>query len=293
MARVLKEGIIVGLANHTILIRKDKTEVPVDDSGAPIRGLHDKIIGVVLVFRDVTERNKVEQVKDDFIGMVSHELRTPLTVVTGAIHTAMLAGLPAKELPLLLQEAATGAASLSHILDNLLELSRHQAKRLLLNAEPLHIKEVTDNVLRQLRGKSPGHRLTADVPEQISIEADRVRVERILHNLVENAIKYSPQGGEIRIFVRRDDSSLTIGVSDQGIGISPEEQTRLFQPFQRGKSTKGIKGLGLGLVVCLRLVEAHQGRMWVESEQEKGSTFYFTLPLKQAGKSLPVPRMDY
>lgn len=116
VTRVLKEGVIVGLANHTVLIRKDRTEVPIDDSGAPIRDHHGNIVGVVLVFRDVTERNKVEQIKDEFIGMVSHELRTPLTVVTGAIHTAMLAGLPPEELPSLLQEAAQGTASLANIL---------------------------------------------------------------------------------------------------------------------------------------------------------------------------------
>lgn len=287
VTRVLKEGVIVGLANHTVLIRKDRTEVPIDDSGAPIRDLHGNIIGVVLVFRDVTDRNKVEQIKDEFIGMVSHELRTPLTVVTGAIHTAMLAELPPEELPLLLQEAALGTASLANILDNLLELTRHQAKRLLLDTKPLYIKEVIDNIVEQLKDKSPVHRLVTDVQEQLPfVEADRVRLERVLHNLIDNAIKYSPRGGEVRIFTRQNDGSLIIGVSDQGIGISLEDRTRLFQPFQRlEKPVHGIKGLGLGLVVCLRLVEAHHGRLWVESEPGKGSTFYFTLPGKQVGNS--------
>ena len=284
---VIREGLSVGLSNHTILVRKDGKEIPIDDSGAPIKYEDGKIRGVVLVFRDITRRRKADQLKDEFIGMVSHELRTPLTVVTGAIHTAMLAGLPPEELPSLLQEAAHGAASLDTILDNLLELTRHQANRLLLDTKPLYMSEVIDNVVEPLRDKSPLHRLTADIPEQLpSIEADRVRLERVLHNLIDNAIKYSPQGGEVRVFTRQDGDSLIIGVSDQGIGISPEDRTRLFQPFQRlGKPAHGIKGLGLGLVVCLRLVEAHHGRLWVESEPGKGSTFYFTLPGKRAGKS--------
>ncbi|MDO8715756.1 MAG: ATP-binding protein [Dehalococcoidales bacterium] len=284
---VIREGLSVGLANHTILVRKDGKEIPIDDSGAPIKYEDGKMRGVVLVFRDITQRRKADQLKDEFIGMVSHELRTPLTVVTGAIHTAMLAGLPPEELPSLLQEAAHGAASLDTILDNLLELTRHQANRLLLDTKPLYMSEVIDNVVEPLRDKSPLHRLTADIPEQLpSIEADRVRLERVLHNLIDNAIKYSPQGGEVRVFTRQDGDSLIIGVSDQGIGISLEDRTRLFQPFQRlGKPAHGIKGLGLGLVVCLRLVEAHHGRLWVESEPGKGSTFYFTLPGKRVGNS--------
>ena len=284
---VLRTGLIVGLANHTILVRKDGTEIPIDDSGAPIKYEDGTMRGVVLVFRDITQRRKADQIKDEFIGMVSHELRTPLTVVTGAIHTAMLTGLPPEELPSLLQEAALGAASLANILDNLLELTRHQAKRLLLDTKPLYIKEVIDNIVEQLREKSPVHRLMTDVPEQLPfVEADRVRLERVLHNLIDNAIKYSPQGGEVKIFTRQDGGSLIIGVSDQGIGISLEDRTRLFQPFQRlGKPVHGIKGLGLGLVVCLRLVEAHHGRLWVESEPGKGSTFYFTLPGKRVGNS--------
>ncbi len=283
-SRVIREGLIVGLANHTILVKKDGTEVPIDDSGAPIRYEGGEIRGVVLVFRDITERRKADQIKDEFIGMVSHELRTPLTVVTGAIHTAMLAGLPPEELPLLLKEAALGAESLADILDNLLELSRYQAQRLVLAVEPMYIKEIIDNVIGQLKGKSSIHRLIADVPGQLPpVHGDKMRVERVLHNLIENAIKYSPQGGKVRIFTRQDSGSLIVGVSDRGIGIAPEDRARLFQPFLRleNSAQRGIKGLGLGLIVCRRLVEAHNGRIWVESEPGKGSTFYFSIPLGQ------------
>ncbi|MBI4283345.1 MAG: PAS domain S-box protein [Chloroflexi bacterium] len=236
---------------------------------------------LVGIAEDITERKKVEQLKDEFIGMVSHELRTPLTVVTGAIHTAMLEGLSPEDMSLLLQEAARGAESLADILDNLLELSRHQANRLVLSVEPTSVKEVIDSVVEQLKSKTSLHRLVTDVSEHLpSVYADKVRVERVLHNLIENAIKYSPQGGEVRVFAHQDGNSLVVGVSDQGIGISPADQLRLFQPFQRLETPalQGIKGLGLGLTVCRRLVEAHQGHIWVESEPGKGSTFYFSIP---------------
>ena len=110
---------------------------------------------------------------------------------------------------------------------------------------------------------------------------DAIRIERVLHNLVENAMKYSPKGGEVRIFGNCSDDTIVIGVSDEGIGISPEDQPRLFKSFERlSASVKGaIQGTGLGLRVCRILVEAHDGRIWVESKPGKGSTFFFSLPV--------------
>jgi len=106
-------------------------------------------------------------------------------------------------------------------------------------------------------------------------------VERILYNLLENAVKYSPEGSEIKVFIRREKQMLAIGVADKGAGISPEDQGRLFELFERlGKGTMS-QGLGLGLVVCKRLVEAQGGKIWVESEPGQGSVFYFTLPVYQ------------
>jgi signal transduction histidine kinase len=108
-------------------------------------------------------------------------------------------------------------------------------------------------------------------------------LEHILYNLLENAIKYSPQGGQIQVFAKPDKEYLLIGVKDEGIGISISDQARLFKPFERIVSEKldSVSGTGLGLVVCRRLVEAHGGRIWVESEPDHGSTFFFTLPLSR------------
>jgi signal transduction histidine kinase len=107
-----------------------------------------------------------------------------------------------------------------------------------------------------------------------------LRLERILYNLLENAVKYLPQGSEIRVFAKRERERLVIGIADQGVGISLADQAKLFGPFQRLEQSRldGVKGAGLGLLVCRRLVEAHGGRIWVESEPGRGSTFYFTLP---------------
>ena len=247
---------------------------------APLKN-GDGTFSKLTVWHDITERKKVEELKDDFIGMVSHELRTPLTIITGAIHTAMLEGLPEDEQILLLKDAASGAESLSDILDNLLELSRYQAKRLVLHAEPVNVHRTVENVVEKLKTKSKTHQIFNDTPDKITVLADKVRIERILHNLIENAIKYSPAGGEVRISATRKNEHLTVGVSDQGIGISSADQLKLFQPFERlDMINEGIKGLGLGLVVCSRLVEAHKGKMWVDSSLGQGSTFYFSIPVE-------------
>ena len=111
-------------------------------------------------------------------------------------------------------------------------------------------------------------------------KGDRSRLERVLSNLLNNAVKYSPSDTEIKISLRKDGDYLLVGVKDQGKGLSTDEQAKLFQPFERLNQTSTTKpGLGLGLLVCKRLVEAHGGKIWVESEPGKGSTFSFTLPL--------------
>jgi signal transduction histidine kinase len=148
--------------------------------------------------------------------------------------------------------------------------------------EPVNVRTVVRNVADRIRHQSSTHRFSIDLPKNLPIvQADELRLERILHNLLENAVKYSPNGGVIRIFARMEEERLVIGVSDQGIGISLHDQAKLFAPFSRLEDQRltGVKGAGLGLLVCRRLVEAHGGRIWVESEPGRGSTFYFTLPL--------------
>jgi PAS domain S-box-containing protein len=286
VARVLREGTIAGLANHTILLRKDKKEIPIDDSGAPIRDRSGATVGVVLVFRDITENRKVEQLKDEFIGMVSHELRTPLTVITAAIKTALDERISPEDQREILQEADSGAESLAGILDNLLELSRYQAGRLTLDKKPTRISEIAQKAANNVQQLYAARKVTLDISKDLPPTLiDPVRIERILSNLVENAFKYSAAGSEVRVFARQENGSLLVGVIDHGEGIAPELQAKLFEPFGRLAPTSRIKGVGLGLIVCKRLVEAHGGRIWVESKPGEGSTFLFTIPGDKAEKT--------
>jgi len=233
---------------------------------------------------DITEHKKLDQLKDDFISLVSHELRSPMTVITGAINTALTEAerLSPEETRQLLKDAAFESESLSHLLGNLLELSRIQANRLSLYAEVISVRKVVQSTIEEIKRQSSTHQFVMDMPRKLPpVYVDELRLERILYNLLENAVKYSPQGGKIRVSAKLQEEYLVIGVKDQGIGISPPDQAKLFAPFQRleGFRPEGAGGVGLGLLVCRRLVEAHGGQIWVESEPGKGSTFLFTVPL--------------
>jgi PAS domain S-box-containing protein len=236
-------------------------------------------------FVDVTERKKLEQLKDEFIGLVSHELRTPLTVINGGISTVLSEWerLPSGEAQQLLRDAALESESLSYLIENLLELSRAQAQQLSLYVEPTEVKTLVRETLTKIKRQAPSHQFTTSLPGELQlISVDLLRVERILYNLLDNAAKYSPPGTQIKVSARVEPERLVIGVHDRGRGLTPSEQAKLFSPFQRLENNRPdrARGAGLGLIVCQRLVEAHGGEIWVESQKDKGSTFYFTLPLR-------------
>jgi PAS domain S-box-containing protein len=270
-------------SGDNIHIKRDGVQLYVQSSVSTIKNKDGKSIGLLAVIRDITGHTEIDHLKDEFIGLVSHEMRTPLTVIIGALDTVLSKGklLSKDKIDELLNDAFSEADSLSHILDNLLELSRTQAKQLLLFPEPLRIEKLAMDVVRNFNVQS-AHQFILEFPREIpSIEADALRIRRILFNLVQNAVKYSPDGSKIKVFARLKPGCVVIGVKDHGRGISAADQVRIFHSFQRlGLDQSGeINGIGLGLMVCLRLVEAHGGKIWVKSAPEKGSTFYFSLPL--------------
>ena len=230
--------------------------------------------------RDITERKRADQLKDEFIGLVSHELRTPLTVISGSLQTAMSEGLSQEDVHELLQNAAEGADSLATILENMLELSRYQAGRLQLRVEMVSIADTVQTVTEKLKRQGITREFLLDIPGELPpAEADPVRVERIFFNLMENATKYSPEATRITISSQTQGDFVITRITDQGSGISPDDQVKLFEPFRQLQTTqRRPKGIGLGLVVCKRLVEAQGGWIRVESELGKGSTFSFALP---------------
>jgi K+-sensing histidine kinase KdpD len=161
----------------------------------------------------------------------------------------------------------------------MLELSRYQAGRLKLELKSVKIGDIASKAVERVCRKYDTHKFVLDFPDDIpDIKVDPTRLEQVLYNLLENAVKYSIPDSQVRVFGKLDKKAFVVGISDSGIGISSEDQQKIFEPFTRLQGS-GAKGVGLGLVVCKRLVEAHGGRIWVESEKGKGSTFLFTLPV--------------
>jgi len=265
--------------------RADGTTVWVSLSVRPMRDKEGRVVASRSIMVDITEHRKLDQLKDDFIGLVSHELRSPMTVITGAINTALTEAerLSPEETRQLLKDAAAESELLSNLLTNLLELSRAQAQRLVLYSEAVDVKKIIGEALDKIKRQYSTHKFVIKLPRRLPpVQADPLRLERILYNLLENAVKYSPSGGEVQVSAKPHGEHLVFGVSDQGIGISPADQAKLFAPFQRlEKRPSGVRGVGLGLLVCRRLVEAHGGHIWVESEPGHGSTFFFTMPLSR------------
>ena len=250
--------------------------------GQPVFGENGEVSRFIGIVVDITERKKAEQLKDEFISLVSHELRNPLTVMLGSLKTIRTPGLSEEDRKALVDNAIDGAESMEGIIQNLLELSRAQAGRLALASKAAYIRDIILKTVENVRYHYPERVFNTGFPEnKYRVMVDPVRIERVLYNLVENAAKYSPDGSEITVSLSTRGSELVVSVADSGIGIPRGRVSELFEPFRRlVDPAMHTRGLGLGLVVCKRLVEAHGGRIWVESEEGKGSTFSFTLPLK-------------
>ncbi len=218
-----------------------------------------------------------------FVDTLSHELKTPLTSIIAA------AGLLAEELETsdqshqkLIQTIIHNANTLETRLAELLDIVKTGSGKLQLQVEPVDIKSLVLGTCQQmspmLRGKR--QKLNTDLPDSVPIiHGDGQRLEQVLLNLMTNAAKFTPEGGNILVRVRQNDSGLVIDVQDNGIGIAREEQSRLFKPYSRLNSDRQHHpGLGLGLALAKQVVELHGGKIWVESAPGKGSTFSFSLP---------------
>jgi PAS domain S-box-containing protein len=280
---VLKEGIWQGEGQAR---RSDGSTFDVQVLANLVTDADSEPFCMMASFVDITERKKIDQLKDEFIGLVSHELRTPLTVIGGCLSTLLTEWdrLSLSEVQQLLKDALLESESLSHLIENLLELSRARAQQLSLYSEMIDVRGLIRETLMKIKRQAAAHRFVTSIPGKLPlINGDPLRIERVLYNLLDNAVKYSPSGSQIKISVNEELDRLVIGVSDRGKGLSSGEQARIFGPFQRLENSRPDKarGAGLGLMVCRRLVEAHGGEVWVESKKGRGSTFFFSLPLSK------------
>lgn len=231
------------------------------------------------IARDVTDEIEIEHMKEEFLSVVSHELRNPLTSVKGYISLMRRKGSYDESM---LDMALAQTAVLQRLINDLLDLSRLQTGRLTLNKGYVFLPELARDVIKQMVSVSSLHQLEIKIdPEFPGFQGDPVRLSQALTNLVSNAIKYSPRGGKVTVSLTYTPGDVSVSVSDEGLGISAEKLPKVWARFYQGEQThsSSYQGLGLGLHVVKAIVEAHGGRVWAESEEGKGSTFGFTLPL--------------
>lgn len=243
-------------------------------------------LGRLYVIRDVTSEVEAEQAKSEFISNISHELRTPLTSIKGYVDLILMGavGAVAPEQERFLQVVRANSTRLGELIDSLLDVSRIEAGRLSMNPQPLSISDVVGEVadLALTEIKRRGQQLEVRVPPDLPpVQADRRLIWQVLVNLVSNAYKYTPAGGRITVSAYRENNHLYVSVADTGVGISPEDQQRLFTRFFRARNPlcEQEPGTGLGLAIAKSFIEQHGGQMGVRSELGVGSTFFFSLPL--------------
>lgn len=264
------------------LERWNGRQVPLLVQAAPLSGANSRSPRAVLVLQDITKLRQAEQLKDDFLSLISHEFRTPLTAIHGGAH---LLGRQWRELDAetrneLLDDIAQESDRLNRMLSNMLSLAAIQAGQLRASTEPVAIEPLARRVSDSAQARAPRHRFVIEIAKELPpAEADPDLLELVLRNLYENAVKYSPDGGDIRTTARVGNGTVTIDVSDQGIGIARDQVARVFERFHRAGVDPTVRGMGLGLYLCRHLVEAQDGLIAASSPGPgSGSTFSVTLP---------------
>jgi PAS domain S-box-containing protein len=292
------EGPVLGKRLELEAVHRDGRRFPVELTISPVQVGDTYYFNAIL--RDVTERKQIEEelqnalavereaaerlrdldrLKDEFLATVSHELRTPLTAITA--FAEVLSDSDGSDPNLradLVESISRNAREMAGMIEQLLDYSRLEAGKVALERAPLPVRTEAMRCIEALREVIGNRRATVDVPADLEALADEQGFERILVNLIGNAAKYSADGSSIRVAARAANDHVVISVSDSGIGIPPDEQERVFERFYQSATVPGKRGYGIGLSIARRYVELQGGRIWVESEPNRGSTFFFTLP---------------
>jgi signal transduction histidine kinase/DNA-binding response OmpR family regulator len=260
----------------------------------PIRAEDGQLLGRGLLFEDITLERDAAQVRSEALALAAHQLKTPLAIIKGCATTLLASSLrwdPALQREML-EMIDAQADRLHEILNTLLDVWRLDSGTQRLRLVQVHFEELLRRLVEQHERQAPRHRFLLRLPPGLPpVPCDPLRIETTLNHLLDNAIRYSPDGGTIRIEVEAAEEMLQVSIADPGVGIPPEHLEHIFQRFYRvERDEEGVaEGSGLGLAVARATIEAHGGRIWAESEGPgKGATFYFTLPLLAPAAAPPL-----
>lgn len=264
------------------LERETAPPLPVGITYAPLITPEGNLLNVIATVRDITRFREAEEIKSTFISVISHELKTPVALIKGYVGTLRREdavwdrSIVEDSLAVIEDEAD----HLTELIENLLDASRLQAGALKINKAEVSLEVLTQRMVARFRTQSDKHNFILDFPPNFPIiMADETRLEQVFGNLISNAIKYSPEGGEIRIEAQVRPEQVILCVSDQGPGVAPEDIPHIFDRFYRASSAaRNTKGAGLGLYLTRAVIEAHHGRIWVDPRPGDGARICFALP---------------
>jgi len=281
--------------SKSLLRRRDGGDVSVATTRSTIHDQTGRVAGVVHVLRDVSAEAEVDRMKDEFLSTVSHELRTPLGFIMGYATSLLLPNATDDKATTrrCIEVIAEASNELKELVDNLLDMTKIGAGSLSVSPAPTRLGPLVHAAVARIRARGTLHHFTIAVTASLPlVRVDAHRVEQVLYNLLDNAIKYSPDGGRIAVRATLGEHDILVSVLDEGVGIRGDELASVFERFHRGSiaRTRGIAGTGIGLAICRGIVEAHGGRIWAESPpvrpgRPRGTAIRFTIP---TGDPLPV-----
>lgn len=267
---------------ETKRLTKNGEIIDVSITVSPIRDQNGKIIGASKIARDITEYKRLEQQKDDFISIATHELKTPVTSIKAyaqVLHSIFIKKEDSKSAEYLAKMDAQ-LNKLTNLIADLLDVNKIQSGQLQLHSDYFNFNELVEEAVEELQRTTTRHTLIKNLAPSKIIFGDRDRIGQVLTNLISNAIKYSPHSEKIVVSTQATKKLVTLSVRDFGVGIPKEKQDKVFEKFFRvsGPKQDTYPGLGLGLYISAEIIKRQNGRIWVESIKDQGSTFYFSLP---------------
>ena len=265
---------------------RTRSERLVEVSAVPIKNADDQVTGAVVLFHDITELKQLDQIRRDFVANVSHELRTPLSILRGYIEVLLdEPETPREELARIFSIMERHSKRLERLVHDLLSLAQLESSQAKLELGFVQMDELFNNLIRDWKEKlsAKSLRVIVDLPsEALTLRADGTRLEEVLHNLLDNAVKFSHESGQIHLRATRCGSNVVLSVADNGIGISKEHLPRIFERFYRADKARSreLGGTGLGLAIVKHIAQLHGGRVEAESELGNGTTIRVILPHK-------------
>lgn len=281
---VLKTGQSFTNSTANYYIRSDDTKFPAAITTSAII-LKNQIIGAIITFRDITHEKEVDRIKTEFLSLASHQLRTPLSAIRWFLEMLLAGdvGQLNQEQMEFLQNIDQSTSRMIQLVNDLLNITRIESGRIIIEPSPTHLGKLIKEVLSELRPKfeSKKQKIIVSIhPDLSAINIDPNLTRAVYLNLINNAIKYTPAGGEVTVMVSRKGTEIISQITDTGYGIPTGEQKRIFEKFFRGSNIvkKETEGTGLGLYLVKSIIESSHGRIWFKSQENKGTTFWFTLP---------------